>query len=164
LRALTLNNNYTISLANSAELQQPETFLCGRSANFLAGSPCRAKIAMPNFDQFLYELGNLHDCSVLGFDWRPFDQTMTFEIRDIHWNFEGLPEYRGPTPGKIVLLGVREPTISLGVVTGPLRISDFEVGALKQDGSGTAFIRFWHGGTIEAPYQRADFPVVPSQR
>jgi hypothetical protein len=60
-----------------------------------------------------------------------------------------------------VLLGVRKPTISLGLVTGPFVISDFEVKDLRQDGSGTAFIRFWHGGTIEAPYRQAVFPEIP---
>jgi hypothetical protein len=116
---------------------------------------------MPSFDRFLYELGNLHDCTVVGFEWRPADETMTFEILDIHWNFEGLPGYKGPLPGKIVLLRVRKPTISLGLVTGPFVISDFEVKDVQPDSSGTAFIRFWHGGTVEAPYKQATFPELP---
>jgi hypothetical protein len=116
---------------------------------------------MPSFDQFLYELGNLHDCTVLGFEWRPLDKTMTFDIRDIHWNFEGMPEYKGPIPGKIILQGVHEPTIALSQVTGPFIISDFEAEQTQDDGSGTASIRFWHGGIIKAPYKQALFPDIP---
>jgi len=116
---------------------------------------------MPHFNQFLYELENLHDCTVLSFEWRPLDQNMSFEIRDIHWNFEGMPGYKGPIPGKIILQGVQAPTIALGHVPGPFIISDFAAEQIQEDGSGTASIRFWHGGVIKAPYKQALFPDIP---
>lgn len=113
------------------------------------------------FYQFLYKLGNLHDCTVLSFEWRPLDQNMSFEIQDFLWNFEGTPEYKGPISGKIILQGVWEPTIALGHVPGPFVSDEFAVEQAHEDGSGTASIRFWHGGVIRAPYKQALFPDIP---
>jgi hypothetical protein len=58
---------------------------------------------MTGFSEFLSRLGLLHDCTVTLFEWRPEQKKLVFEIEDLYWNFEGLPEYRGPKPGQISL-------------------------------------------------------------
>lgn len=60
---------------------------------------------MKGFAEFLHSLGNLHDCTVTRLEVEGRTKTMTFSIKDIYWNFEGLPEYRGPLPARIVLEG-----------------------------------------------------------
>ena len=73
---------------------------------------------MSNLGEFLSRLGNLHDCTVTLFEWRPDDRRVTFAIEDLYFNFEGLPEYRGPLSGRIVLEEVQRVDIDLGGMSG----------------------------------------------
>ena len=50
---------------------------------------------MSDFGEFLLRLGYLDDCTVTLFEWKPRKQNMAFEIEDLYFNFEGLPEYKG---------------------------------------------------------------------
>jgi hypothetical protein len=56
------------------------------------------KIAEP--EDFLEQLGGLHDCTIL--DAVADDHGLTLAINDLNWNSEGLPEYAGARPARLV--------------------------------------------------------------
>ena len=111
--------------------------------------------ASHSFADFLSSLGLLHDCTVTRLDWKPNAKTMKFEIEDLHFNFEGLPEYRGPISGRIVLEGARIVDGQIADVTKLVRIYEFEV--IK---SNTARITFSPAGRIVVTWERAIYPTV----
>jgi hypothetical protein len=80
---------------------------------------------------------------------------MTFDFRDLHFNFEKLPEYRGPIPGRIVLEGARIVEGQIADDEGPLRIYEFEV--IKPN---TARISFSPDGHIVVAWERATYPTT----
>lgn len=111
------------------------------------------------FAEFLTKLGNLHDCTVSSFEWMPDKKAMAFEIEDIYFNFEGLPEYKGPLAGRIVLERLERVDIDFVSIKGPLRIDDFVVLNASQDAP-EASITFWTGGKIVATFQLVAFPDI----
>jgi hypothetical protein len=103
---------------------------------------------MRDFHEFLFRLGNLHDCTVTLLEWNSHQKSIIFEIADLHFNFEGLPEYRGPLKGKIAFEGVQQLIVDVDIADGALRINDFTIEASETVGSGTALITFWPRGKI----------------
>lgn len=78
---------------------------------------------MDAFERFLHDVGLLHDCVVTRFEWNKAAGTVAFDIEDIFFNFEGLTEYPGPTPGQILLSGVRSVAVEIPVREERLDIS-----------------------------------------
>ena len=112
------------------------------------------------FGEFLWRLGNLHDCTVALIEWRPDQAAIGFEIKDLYFNFEGLPEYQGPLAGRITLVGVEQLSVDFRPIQGPLRIDEFSVE--EQGGARLAVaITFWPAGKIEATCRRTTFPDIP---
>jgi hypothetical protein len=116
---------------------------------------------MSNLGEFLSRLGNLHDCTVTLFEWRPDDRRVTFAIEDLYFNFEGLPEYRGPLSGRIVLEEVQRVDIDLGGIEGPLRVDEFAVVVEESSDASAVSVTFWPTGRIEVAYRRAVLPDLP---
>jgi hypothetical protein len=114
---------------------------------------------MTRFGEFLFRLGNLHDCTVTLIEWRPDQRAMGFEIEDLYWNFEGLPEYPGPLAGRIVLEGVEHVAMAFRGIEGPLRVGDF---LAEEQGEArlAVAITFWPSGKIEVNCSRVVFPDI----
>jgi len=118
------------------------------------------RIKMSDFGEFLLRLGYLHDCTVTRFEWKPDQKSMAFEIEDLYFNFEGLPEYKGPTPGRIVLEGIQHVSIEIREFEGPLRVYEFSLVKERADTADVS-VSFSPSGKISVVYQRATFPVIP---
>ena len=115
---------------------------------------------MTPFAKFLEGFGTLHDCTVTRFEWNPEARTVTFEIEDIWWNFEGLPEYRGPASGTIVLGDVESVEIEMREDAKALFISEFTV-APANAGRSLATIWFRGSGKVVVDFDQARFPDAP---
>jgi hypothetical protein len=109
------------------------------------------------FRLFLEKLGGLHDARVLQFTFDATQRVLRMEIDDIFSNFEGLPEYTEPRPGKIVLHQISDVTISLQSNTGPLNIYEFSIVPDESKG-GSVSLKFWPQGTIQLRCDSAEFP------
>jgi hypothetical protein len=114
---------------------------------------------MTRFGEFLSRLGNLHDCTVALFEWRPDQRAVGFEIEDLYFNFENLPEYRGPLTGRIALEGVEHLAMDFRGIQGPLRVDEFTVEERGETRMAVA-ITFWPTGKIEANCSRIVFPDI----
>ncbi|CAN5369568.1 hypothetical protein BH10PSE9_BH10PSE9_18550 [soil metagenome] len=123
---------------------------------------------MHDFPQFLESLGTLHDCTVVRLDLDAAAETLSFDIEDIYWNFEGTPVYRGPVPGRIVLEGVKSLRLDVQWDSATPRhgqkflISEFTA-AVQSDGGFVVTVFFWApgpGSKITARCARATFPVI----
>ena len=114
---------------------------------------------MTEFSEFLSQLGLLHDCTVTLFEWQPEKKKFVFEIENLYWNFEGLPEYRGPKPGQISLEDVQRVEINIESNERSLRIYEFSVG---REGSGmfNVLVTFSLAGKIAVTCQHAVFPDI----
>lgn len=117
------------------------------------------KANMNDFHTFLSRLGNLHDCIVTQFNWRPDEKTIELEIGDLYFNFAGLPEYAGPTPGRIVLEGVKKLYAELEDLNGQVKIYDFTCEEIGQN-IFTALITFSPAGRVSVSYRHAIFPDI----
>ncbi len=117
---------------------------------------------MPDFAEYLRNLGNLHDCAVTRMAVDADAMTLSFDIEDIHRNFEGLAEYRGPLPGRIVLAGVDNLRVVLNADDGKIRlfISEFVAAPLTEGFAITVY--FQGAGEIAASCARATFPDIPA--
>lgn len=71
---------------------------------------------------YFFESGDLHDCRIRRIAWNA--QLGHFEILifDLNANFIGLPEYRGPQPGRLTFEGVRSVHIDVSMSDSGLRI------------------------------------------
>jgi hypothetical protein len=75
----------------------------------------------------LRELGGLHGADIEEIVWRVTDKSITFVVKDMFSNFEGLPEYQGPKSGRVNLLGVKRVTCNSAPFEGVVRISGIDV-------------------------------------
>lgn len=114
---------------------------------------------MADFGEFLSRLGNLHDCTITVFEWKPDRKRIAFEIDDLYFNFHGLPEYKGPVPGRIVFERIERVVIEMHDVDGPLRISDFCVVGQSPEAA-TVAVTFWPSGKVTMIYGAVTFPDV----
>jgi hypothetical protein len=110
-----------------------------------------------NFGKFLRDLGLLHDCTITLFTLKPEARSIEFEIKDLYFNFEGLPEYGGPKPGRIVLEGIECVEIEIHELMRDMRIFEF---SLVKEGADSSIVSVSLGlyGKIEVTYRRALFP------
>jgi len=115
---------------------------------------------MTGFDEFLSRLGLLHDCTVTSFAWQPSDKKIVLEIKDFYWNFEGLPEYRGPASGQITLEGVERVEISIDNNKSPLRIYEFSTES-NSSGLSKVLVTFSPAGKIAVTCRHTIFPDIP---
>ncbi|OAF17515.1 hypothetical protein AYJ54_05040 [Bradyrhizobium centrolobii] len=114
---------------------------------------------MKDFSNFLTRLGNLHDCTITLFEWRPEQNSISFEIEDLYFNFEGLPEYPGAQSGRLVLEEVQLVSIDVRDLERPLRIDDFTVEANTPSAAAVS-VTLQPRGRISIRCQRATFPDV----
>lgn len=112
---------------------------------------------MSDFKTFLENTGLLHDVVVQTLTWNPEARTLELKLKDIYGNFKGLPEYRGPKAGSIVLSGVEAVRINVDPVTKQLNIYEFTAENTGAD-KWAASVSFWPGGRILASYTSATFP------
>lgn len=112
---------------------------------------------MLEFQKFLSQLGNLHDCTLLRFEWNSAETRVELEIEDLYSNFEGLPEYKGPTPGKIILEGVSSVGMDIEGLKGALKIYDASVTGTDKT---TISISFWPSGKINLACQNVSLPPL----
>lgn len=76
---------------------------------------------------FFDELGNLHDARIRLFEWDPIRGEIVFVFDDLYANFEGLPEYEGAQPVRLVLSDVSDIEINMTSDNSQLWVLDFEV-------------------------------------
>ena len=85
---------------------------------------------------------------------RPEARSIEFEIEDLYFNFEGLPEYRGPKPGRIVLEGVDCVEMEIHELKGAMRVYEFSLVNEDADISMVS-VSLWPYGKIEVTYRCA---------
>jgi len=112
---------------------------------------------MGYFHSFLYRMGGLHDSVITCFSWLPDKKRIVFSFEDIFSNFEGLPEYLGKQPGRIILHDVSELSVSLERVDS-LRVFEFLPSKSEPD---DVVIEFWPSGKIHARFSSVDYPSFP---
>ena len=81
---------------------------------------------MENIAEFIKSLGGLHDSTVLKMLWHPENSRLEIEIEDIYWNFEGLPEYPGPTRATFVFSQVASLEVEVNFTVVGLMVHDWE--------------------------------------
>jgi hypothetical protein len=109
-----------------------------------------------NFEQFLDRLGGLHDARVSKLELDVAGKSLSFQVDDIYSNFFGLPGYKGPRPGRIVLKEINDITIVLEGERRSLNIDEFCVEP-QGEISGKAFITFWPYGKITTSFHDVEF-------
>jgi hypothetical protein len=77
---------------------------------------------MEDIAQFIESLGALHDATVLELLWLAVPHRLEIEIKDLYWNFEGLPEYPGAVKGRFILSDVSEFTSTVDYAVPGLMI------------------------------------------
>jgi hypothetical protein len=113
---------------------------------------------MRSLKSFLYGLGDLHDGVVESIRWSPESRSIEFSIRDIWINFEGLPEYLGPTPGSITLKEISSIKFEIDFLGKSLNIFEFSV--LEEEDVSAVTIAFWPAGKIILHCRSAEFPDI----
>lgn len=114
---------------------------------------------MNDFSKFLHILGNMHDCTVTIFEWRPMSKTVILGIEDLLFNFEGLPGYPGPLSGQIEFEDVDFVEFDIAGARSGLRIYEFNV-LNEEDISCIVSVSFTPSGKISFNYGRALFPDI----
>lgn len=112
---------------------------------------------MSDFQKFLNSLGGLHDCEItqLRIDFRR--REIEFQFDDLFSNFFGLPEYKGPLAGKIVLREIYKFDYKASnFPTSSLKVYDFI--CRESDDGQEANVAFWPEGSICVGFSFADFP------
>lgn len=94
--------------------------------------------------QLVESLGGLHDARILGLLWQPVSRSLEIEIKDIHINFEGLPEYRGPTKAKFIFSGVSKFDLNVDLAD-TIYLYDW---TFTKDGTPNCELHFAPGGKI----------------
>lgn len=75
-----------------------------------------------NIPQLIESLGGLHDATLLKLLWRAADSCLEIEIDDLHANFNGLPEYQGPTKATFVFSQVTGLNLAVDLSTTGLML------------------------------------------
>jgi hypothetical protein len=116
---------------------------------------------MASFKHFLQGLGDLHDARIADLVLDVAQQTLDIEIVDLFSNFKGLPDYRGPTRGRIAFRGVSRLNTVRPPRHDPLIIYEFSV--LDEDTENrTASLKLSPAGLIEFDYVDVQFPTLPA--
>ena len=80
---------------------------------------------MEDIVEFVKSLGGLHDSTVLKLLWLPKERRLEIDIKDIYWNFEGLPDYSGPTTATFVFSQVADLVVDVDFTTRGHMICDW---------------------------------------
>lgn len=80
---------------------------------------------MTDIVQFIESLGGLHDATVTEVLWLPIEKRLELGIKDLYWNFEGLPEYQGPTGGRFIFSKVSKFLSEIDLAASGLMIADW---------------------------------------
>lgn len=76
---------------------------------------------------FLRQLGNLHDALIPQLRWDVLEKRVVLFVDDIYANFEGLPEYPGLHPARIICDGVFRIEVDIMADEFPLKMMDLEI-------------------------------------
>jgi hypothetical protein len=87
----------------------------------------RRQLHMKTDIERLYELGGLHDAEVCAIVWQAVGNAISFTIKDMFSNCEGLPHYPGPKGGSVTLLGVKSVMCKTAPFQGVVIISGIDV-------------------------------------
>lgn len=98
---------------------------------------------MNDIGQLMSRLGGIHDSVLTRLCWMPEIACLELEIDDLHANFYGLPEYKGPTKARFVFMEVRRIDIQANLREQGITIYDC---VLETDG--ISKILFSPGGQI----------------
>ena len=112
---------------------------------------------MDDFVRLLTDLGGLHDATVTKFILDVTERSFSFEVDDVYSNFEGLPDYRGPKPARVVLKKISSVEVNLGLEVDKFNIYDFSVHQTN-DGRWNASIKLWPEGKISVSFLDVDYP------
>lgn len=78
-----------------------------------------------NIPRLVESLGGLHDATLLKLLWRADEKCVEIEIDDLHANFNGLPEYQGPTKATFVFSQVTRLTVDANLTESGLMLYDW---------------------------------------
>jgi len=101
---------------------------------------------MIDLDEALRPLGGFHDASLLVVIWKRDEQQLSLEFKDLAANFRGLPEYKGPVQGAIILMSAELIEFQMNLSAG-LRVFDWITNPLP-DGKKQSVITFSPEGRI----------------
>jgi hypothetical protein len=82
---------------------------------------------MEDFCHLIESLGGLHDAEVVSLVWMPAQAEIRMSVEDINANFDGLPEYGGPTPAAFVFSGVTDVEWAVDRPDPRLKIYDWDI-------------------------------------
>jgi len=112
---------------------------------------------------FFARLGGLHDCTILAATFEVAGQRLVLSIDDLNWNFEGLPEYPGPRPAKLVFVNA---SATDALATGLVEAWVWELLVVPADGRFTAslFENSGEGKTAEWTFASLQIDEPESSR
>jgi hypothetical protein len=82
---------------------------------------------MEAFCRLIKSLGGLHDAEVVSLVWMPAQAEIRMFVADINANFDGLPEYEGPTPAVFIFSGVTDVEWLVDRPDPQLKIFDWDI-------------------------------------
>ena len=118
------------------------------------------QLRMTNFEQFLKDLGGLHDARVTKLTLDAVERLFVIEVDDVYSNFEGLSGYKGLTPARIVLKEISQVRVALNVGTEEFNIYTLSVDQINEN-QWAASITFWSEGKITMNFDGVEFPQNP---
>jgi hypothetical protein len=83
------------------------------------------KLITENIYQLIRSLGGLHDATLLKLLWCAAEKRLEIEIDDLHANFSGLPEYKGPTDAIFIFSNVSRFNIEADLTGKGLMLYDW---------------------------------------
>jgi hypothetical protein len=75
---------------------------------------------------FVESLGGLHDATVSQLLWNPVDHRLELEIEDIYFDWEGYPDYPGPTKATFIFSQVKALRIEVDFTVVGLMVYDWK--------------------------------------
>ena len=110
---------------------------------------------MAELDKFIEKTGGLHDASAQQIVWQPEIGLFRIEIEDVYSNFEGMPEYMGPSPGFLEFVGVDSLSIELSTDRRQLMIYEFSIDSVETGRNRFSF-KFWPDGKLTGIFSSAN--------
>jgi hypothetical protein len=111
------------------------------------------------FEEFLEKLGNMHDCCISNLRIDAEAGSIEFTIDDLYSNFEGLPAYRGPLSGVIILQGVTDIDTDIEEFSERLNVYDIVSREIATHAR-RINMAFWPSGKLSASYKTVLFPAL----
>ena len=98
---------------------------------------------MEDIVQLIESLGGLHDARISALRWMPDTRSLEIEVKDLYSNFDGLPEYEGPTRAKFVFSDVSKAVLEVDFADACIYDWTF-----TKSGTPNCIIHFFPGGRI----------------